>query len=222
MIRFENVSLCYDDGADVLHDINFELSPGSFHFLTGLSGAGKTSLLRLIFLAAKPSGGKVFLFDQDSARLPRSALPEIRRRIGVVFQEFRLLDHLTIYENVSLPLRVCNIKETQYRNNILELMSWVGLGDRIDALPETLSGGEKQRAAIARAVVGRPNVIIADEPTGNVDTEIGTRLMRLFVELNKQGTTVLIATHDEQLWDKFPYPRLHLEQGRLIPAHGGC
>ena len=177
MIRFENVSLRYDNNTDVLQDINFELKPGSFHFLTGSSGAGKTSLLKLIFLAGKPSGGKVFLFNQDSARLPRAALPEIRRRIGVVFQEFRLLDHLTLYENVSLPLRVCNIKETQYRSNILELMNWVGLGDRVNAFPTTLSGGEQQRAAIARAVVGRPNVIIADEPTGNVDTEIGMRLM---------------------------------------------
>ena len=186
----------------------------------GLNGAGKTSLLKLIFLAGKPSGGKVFLFTQDSARLPRAALPEIRRRIGVVFQEFRLLDHLTLYENVSLPLRVCNIKETQYRSNILELMNWVGLGDRVNAFPTTLSGGEQQRAAIARAVVGRPNVIIADEPTGNVDTEIGMRLMRLFAELNKQGTTILIATHDKQLWEGSPYPRLHLEQGSLVPTYG--
>lgn len=220
MIRFENVSLRYDNNTDVLQDINFELKPGSFHFLTGSSGAGKTSLLKLIFLAGKPSGGKVFLFNQDSARLPRAALPEIRRRIGVVFQEFRLLDHLTLYENVSLPLRVCNIKEAQYRSNILELMNWVGLGDRVNAFPTTLSGGEQQRAAIARAVVGRPNVIIADEPTGNVDTEIGMRLMRLFAELNKQGTTILIATHDKQLWEGSPYPRLHLEQGSLVPTYG--
>ena len=220
MIRFENVSLRYDNNTDVLQDINFELKPGSFHFLTGSSGAGKTSLLKLIFLAGNPSGGKVFLFNQDSARLPRAALPEIRRRIGVVFQEFRLLDHLTLYENVSLPLRVCNIKETQYRSNILELMNWVGLGDRVNAFPTTLSGGEQQRAAIARAVVGRPNIIIADEPTGNVDTEIGMRLMRLFAELNKQGTTILIATHDKQLWEGSRYPRLHLEQGSLVPTYG--
>lgn len=220
LIRFENVSLRYDNNTDVLQDINFELKPGSFHFLTGSSGAGKTSLLKLIFLAGKPSGGKVFLFNQDSASLPRAALPEIRRRIGVVFQEFRLLDHLTLYENVSLPLRVCNIKETQYRSNILELMNWVGLGDRVNAFPSTLSGGEQQRAAIARAVVGRPNLIIADEPTGNVDTEIGMRLMRLFAELNKQGTTILIATHDRQLWEGSPYPRLHLEQGSLVSTYG--
>lgn len=221
MIRFENVSLRYESGPDILNDISFELASGSFHFLTGSSGAGKTSLLRLIFLANRPSGGRICLFDQDMAKMARTALPEIRRRIGVVFQEFRLLNHLTVYENVALPLQVSGQKESHYRKNILELLNWVGLGSRVNALPQTLSGGEQQRAAIARAVVGRPKIIIADEPTGNVDPEMGEKLMRLFIELNRQGTTILIATHDQHLWQGLSVPRLHLEQGFLqhIPSN---
>ena len=183
MIRFENVSLRYDNNTDVLQNINFELKPGSFHFLTGSSGAGKTSLLKLIFLAGKPSGGKVFLFNQDSARLPRAALPEIRRRIGVVFQEFRLLDHLTLYENVSLPLRVCNIKETQYRSNILELMNWVGLGDRVNAFPTTLSGGEQQRAALARALAPEPALLLMDEPFSSLDQQLRDQMRDLTMKM---------------------------------------
>lgn len=223
MVRFENVSLSYEANGnsdrkaitEVLHHIDFDLENGSFHFLTGSSGAGKTSLLRLVFLALKPSQGTVHLFNKDIDRLPRQALPNIRRKIGVVFQEFRLLEHLSVYENVALPLRAMGEKEHTYRQNILELLDWVGLGEKTHAKPSILSGGEQQRAAIARAVVNRPDIIVADEPTGNVDPEMGTRLMRLFIELNKLGTTVIIATHDQNLWRNFNYPRLHLEAGHL-------
>ena len=228
VVRFENVSLNYDADStnesadtDVLHDINFNLPRGSFHFLTGPSGAGKTSLLRLVFLALKPNRGAVYLFDKNTDALPRQDLPYIRRKIGVVFQEFRLLEHMSIYENVALPLRAMGEREQHYQRNILELLDWVGLGDKAQSLPSVLSGGEQQRAAIARAVVNRPEIIIADEPTGNVDPDMGHRLMRLLVELNRQGTTVIVATHDQHLWQGFAYPRLHLTQGRLqiLPAH---
>ncbi len=215
MIRFENVGLRYGMGPEVLRDVNFHLAPASFHFLTGPSGAGKTSLLKLMFLANRPSRGLITMFGQDIATLPRTELPPLRRRIGVVFQEFRLLDHLTTYENIALPLKIQGRKEESYRADVEELLAWVGLGDRMNAKPPTLSGGEKQRAAIARAVVAQPDVLLADEPTGNVDPEMGQRLLRLFVELNRLGTCVLIATHDRALVEAAGAPELVLRNGGL-------
>ena len=215
MIRFENVGMRYGMGPEVLRDVSFHLAPASFHFLTGPSGAGKTSLLKLMFLATRPSRGLITMFGQDIATLPRAELPPLRRRIGVVFQEFRLLDHLTTYENVALPLKIQGKRENSYRADVEELLAWVGLGDRMNAKPPTLSGGEKQRAAIARAVVAPPEVLLADEPTGNVDPEMGQRLLRLFVELNRLGTSVLIATHDRALVESAGAPELVLRDGRL-------
>ncbi len=215
MIHFENVGLRYGMGPEVLRDVSFHLEPGSFHFLTGPSGAGKTSLLRLLFLALRPTRGLISLFGSDVATLGRSQLPAVRRRIGVVFQEFRLLDHLTTFENIALPLRVRGNDPVNYSSDVLELLDWVGLGERINAYPPVLSGGEKQRAAIARAVIGRPQLLLADEPTGNVDPYLAKRLLRLFVELNKLGTTVLIATHDLSLMEQFRAPRLVLQKGEL-------
>jgi len=215
VIQFENVGLRYGMGPEVLRNVSFHLAPGSFHFLTGSSGAGKTSLLQLLFLAQRPTRGLISIFGQDVATLPRRELPAIRRRIGVVFQEFRLLNHLTTYENVALPLRIRGVHTDEYENNVIELLRWVGLGERLNATPEILSGGEKQRAAIARAVVGRPALLLADEPTGNVDPELAQRLLRLFVELNRLGTTILIATHDRLLMKDFGAPRLVLDNGEL-------
>lgn len=215
MIRFENVGLRYGMGPEVLRDVSFKLEAGSFHFLTGPSGAGKTSLLRLLFLALKPTRGFISLFGEDVSTLQRSQIPDMRRRIGVVFQDFRLLDHMTTFENVALPLRVRREPRSRYKKDVVELLEWVDLGDRINVLPEVLSGGEKQRAAIARAIVGQPDLLLADEPTGNVDPALGARLLRLFVELNKLGTTVLIATHDYGLLDQFDAPRLNLSGGEL-------
>ena len=215
MIRFENVGLRYGMGPEVLRDVSFHLEAGSFHFLTGPSGAGKTSLLRLLFLALKPTRGFISLFGEDVSTLQRSQIPDMRRRIGVVFQDFRLLDHMTTFENVALPLRVRRESRARYKKDVVELLEWVDLGDRINALPEVLSGGEKQRAAIARAIVGQPDLLLADEPTGNVDPALATRLLRLFVELNKLGTTVLIATHDYGLLDQFDAPRLNISGGEL-------
>ncbi|MDP2123413.1 MAG: cell division ATP-binding protein FtsE [Parvibaculum sp.] len=215
MIRFENVGMRYGMGPEVLRDVSFHLAPASFHFLTGPSGAGKTSLLKLMFLATRPSRGLITMFGKDIATLPRAELPPLRRRIGVVFQEFRLLDHLTTYENVALPLKIQGRTEESYRADVEELLAWVGLGDRLSAKPPTLSGGEKQRAAIARAVVAQPDLLLADEPTGNVDPEMGQRLLRLFVELNRLGTSVLIATHDRALVDSAGAPELVLHKGGL-------
>ena len=215
MVRFEHVGLRYGLGAEVLRDLTFRVDPHSFQFLTGPSGAGKTSLLRLLFLAQRPTRGLISLFGHDIATLSADALATLRRRIGIVFQDFRLLDHMTTYENVALPLRVIGQPEESYREEVVELLKWVGLGDRISALPAVLSGGEKQRAAIARAVIARPQLLLADEPTGNVDPNLAQRLLRLFVELNKSGTSVIIATHDIALMDQFDARRLVLHEGRL-------
>ena len=215
MVRFENVGLRYGVGPEVLRDLTFHIEPHSFQFLTGPSGAGKTSLLRLLFLSLRPTRGLITLFDQDVATLDKDLLAILRRRIGVVFQDFRLLDHLTTYENVALPLRVLGREEASYRYEVEELLHWVGLGDRMAALPPVLSGGEKQRAAIARAVIARPQLLLADEPTGNVDPNLAKRLLRLFIELNKSGTSVVIATHDIGLMDQYDARRLVIHEGRV-------
>ncbi|MBV8564615.1 MAG: cell division ATP-binding protein FtsE [Methylobacteriaceae bacterium] len=216
MVRFENVGLRYGMGAEILRDITFAIEPQSFQFLTGPSGAGKTTLLRLILLALKPTRGFIKLFERDVTTLRKGEITAIRRRIGVVFQDFRLLDHLTTYENVALPLRVMGRGETTYRAEVVELLRWVGLGERMHVLPPVLSGGEKQRAAIARALIVRPELLLADEPTGNVDPHLARRLLRLFIELHKSGTSVVIATHDLGLMDQFEGARrLVLGDGRL-------
>ena len=202
-------------GPEVLKDINFSIEPRSFQYLTGPSGAGKTTLIRLVLMALKPTRGLVNLFGQDVSRLDATTLTAFRRRMGVVFQDFRLLDHLTLYENVALPLRVLGKEETSYRAEVVELLRWVGLGERMHAVPPVLSGGEKQRAAIARALISRPELLLADEPTGNVDPGLGRRLLRLFMELQSLGTAVVIATHDLALMELYDAPRLVLADGRL-------
>ena len=215
VVRFDHVGLRYDLGPEVFRDIGFSLPRGSFHFLTGGSGAGKSSVLGLCYLALRPTRGGISLFGHDVTRLPRHLLPRLRRRMGVVFQDFRLIDHLSAMDNVALPLRVSGAPESDIRRHVPELLAWVGLADHLNAKPPTLSGGQKQRVAIARAVINRPDLLLADEPTGNVDDRIGMRLLHLFEELNKMGTTVLTATHNEQLVRRFPYGRLHLDAGRL-------
>jgi cell division transport system ATP-binding protein len=216
LIEFSNVGLRYGNGPEILRDLSFSVEPGSFHFLTGPSGSGKTSLLRLLLLSLRPSRGRVTMFGEDVSNLSQDRLLQMRRHIGIVFQEFRLLDHLTTFENVALPLRVLGQPESEYRPNVTELLEWVGLGERMNALPSLLSGGEKQRAAIARAVIARPKVLLADEPTGNVDPELSSRLVHLFAELNRTlGTTIILATHELPLLDKFNYPRMLLQKGEL-------
>ena len=216
MLSFENVGLRYGVGPETLRDINFQVAPRSFQFLTGPSGAGKTSLMRLIIMALRPTRGFITLFGRDTATLDKDEITESRRRIGVVFQDFRLLDHLTLYENVALPLRVLGREESSYRAEVNELLRWVGLGERKHSFPTVLSGGEKQRAAIARALISQPKLLLADEPTGNVDPTLARRILRLFVELHKSGTAVVIATHDLSLMDQYEEARrLVLADGRL-------
>jgi cell division transport system ATP-binding protein len=215
LVKFSNVGLRYSTGSEVLHDINFELAPGSFHFLTGPSGAGKTSLMKLLYIGQKPTRGIISMFGRDLSSMTRKTMPEIRRQIGVVFQDFRLLNHLSAFDNVALPLRISKLPEKHVKKNVAELLHWVGLGEKMDCRPPTLSGGEQQRIAIARAIINRPKLLLADEPTGNIDENIGTKLLTLFEELNRHGTTVVIATHDEDIVRRFPHPQMRLAKGTL-------
>jgi cell division transport system ATP-binding protein len=213
--QLEAVTLSYQPGHSVFEALNLRLPQQSFHFLTGPSGAGKTSLLSLLYLANRPSAGTLRLFGEDVTIASRARLAGLRRRLGVVFQDFRLLDHLSAFDNVALPLRVARVNETAVRRDVTELLRWVGLADLMDASPAVLSGGQKQRVAIARAVVNRPSLILADEPTGNVDDAIAVRLIQLFAELHKLGSSVVVATHNESLPARFPFPRLHLDKGTV-------
>ena len=215
IVEMRDVGLRYGDNPEVLQHINFSFRRGSMHFLTGKSGAGKTSLLSMLYLAQKPTSGTLRVFGNNVAATGRDTLAFLRRRIGVVFQDFRLIDHLSAFDNVALPLRVCGMGEKEVKKRVKELLQWVELDKHMFDRASTLSGGEKQRIAIARAVINRPDILLADEPTGNVDNDIARKLMKLFIELNKLGTTVVIATHSEKLITDFAYPRLHLNDGNL-------
>ena len=221
MVRFEGVGLRYRiaggrDGPEALHDLTFVLPSGVFRWLLGPSGAGKTTLLRLMYLDLRPTSGRLNLLGTDIGNTRRRFLPRLRRRIGVVFQDFRLLPHLSTYDNVALPLRIAGRPEGQIRADVTEMLRWVGLGQKLAARPLELSGGEQQRVAIARAVIGRPSLMLADEPTGNLDETQAERLMQLFKELNRLGTTVVVATHNDALVAHHPAPALRLEHGRLL------
>jgi len=221
IIHFDNVGLRYGTQPEVLRDLSFTLHPGSFYFLTGASGAGKTSLLKLLYLAQKPSRGAIRMFGNDVITLPREQLPQMRRRLGVVFQDFRLVNHLSAFDNVALPLRIAGVREDELQRPVTDMLGWVGLSHRIDAVPATMSGGEQQRVAIARAVIGRPDLLVADEPTGNVDPEMAIKLLRLFEALNRLGTTVVVATHDVHLLKKVPNSLImRLDKGRLSDPTG--
>jgi cell division transport system ATP-binding protein len=222
IVTFDNVGLRYGTDPEVLSNISFTLYPGSFYFLTGASGAGKTSLLKLLYLAQRPSRGAIRMFGQDLMTLPRERLPALRRRLGVVFQDFRLVPHLTAFDNVALPLRLAGAHETKVAKAVSDMLEWVGLAHRAQAIPAQMSGGEQQRVAIARAVIARPRMLIADEPTGNVDPDMALKLLRLFEALNTRvGTTVVVATHDVHLLQKVPDSLImRLHKGQLADPTG--
>jgi cell division transport system ATP-binding protein len=221
-VKFDNVGLRYGTEPEVLSNLSFTLYPGSFYFLTGASGAGKTSLLKLLYLAQRPSRGGIRMFGQDLVTMPRDRLPELRRRLGVVFQNFRLVPYLTAFDNVALPLRLAGTDEKKVQRAVGDMLDWVGLSHRAHAVPPSLSGGEQQRVAIARAVIGRPRMLIADEPTGNVDPDMALKLLRLFEALNNRvGTTVVVATHDVHLLKKVPDSLImRLHKGELSDPTG--
>ena len=226
MIRFDSVGLHYGPlpsgqvGAEVLRDISFAVPAGEFRWLLGPSGAGKTSMLRLMYLAVRPTRGRLSILGMPIHDAKRRELPGLRRRIGVVFQDFRLLPHLSAYDNVALPLRIAGRPEGQIRADVEEMLRWVGLHRRMDARPAQLSGGEHQRVAIARAVIVRPHLLLADEPTGNLDEGQAERLMQLLKEMNRLGATVVVATHNDGLVSRHPAPALHLQHGRLVAEDG--
>lgn len=222
IIYMQNVSVGYEGNEEVLSNVSIELEPGSFTFITGKSGSGKTTLLNMLYLTKKPSKGVLRVFGKNINFSNRDVLSLLRQRVGVVFQDFRLLEHLSVFDNIALPLRVRGMNEKEIFRRVSELLNWVELSEYIYKTCNTLSGGEKQRVAIARAVINRPDILFADEPTGSVDSEIAGKLMRLFVELNKVGTTVLIATHNEQLTTTYNYQRINLYNGtaKLYPALG--
>jgi cell division transport system ATP-binding protein len=223
VIRLESVGLHYTQGAnpgpEVLRDITLVVPEGGFRWLLGPSGAGKSSLLRLLHLAVLPTRGRLSLLDIDVGTAGRHDLALLRRRIGMVFQDFRLLPHLSAFDNVALPLRLAGHPESQVRADVVEMLRWVGLGRKLEALPAELSGGEQQRVAIARAVVGRPHILLADEPTGNLDDVQAERLMMLLKEMNRLGTTVIVASHNDALVARHPGQSLRLDHGRLVD-HG--
>lgn len=217
MIKFENIAYRYaSETEDILHDVNFTLARGSYHYLTGPSGSGKTSLINLLNLGNIPHKGKITMFEKALNKQSRSELANIRRNIGVVFQDFRLIDHLSTFDNVALPLRIQNRPRSEIQKNVTELLEWVGLGGCENKRPLQLSGGQQQRIAIARAVVSQPKLLLADEPTGNLDDEIGFRLMNLFEQLNQMGTTIVIATHNPAIIQKFKHPSLRLHKGTVL------
>ena len=220
--EFNGVSLRYNKGPEILKDISFVLEPRSFYFMTGESGAGKTSLLSLLYLHLEPTRGRIRLFGQAVDMMSRSTKAQFRRQIGVVFQDYRLLNHLNAFDNVALPLRLAGEKEADIKKHVSELLSWVGLEKQMKSYPEELAGGEQQRIAIARAVIHKPTLLLADEPTGNVDDAMAKRLMYLFLELNKLGTTIVVATHNVGLVKNFHFPQLHLSEGHVtqVPASG--
>ncbi|HVL78349.1 MAG TPA: cell division ATP-binding protein FtsE [Sphingomicrobium sp.] len=221
IVEFESVGLRYGAGSEVLRDLDFRLGKGGFYFLTGPSGAGKTSLLRLLYLTQRPTRGRIRLFGEELSDAPREKLPHFRRRIGVVFQDFRLIRHLSAFDNVALPLRISGRSDAEVDGPVREMLAWVGLADRASARPATLSGGEQQRVAIARAVISQPELLVADEPTGNVDAEMAQRLLHLFAALNRLGTTILVATHDLSLIAATPGAQMiRLENGGLVDPTG--
>lgn len=224
IIQFEHVSLSFPENILVFENISFSLLEGTFHFLTGASGSGKSSLLNLIHLSMRPTHGRLWLLGHDVSHIHRSEIPFFRSQISFVFQDFRLLDHLTALENVILPLRLQGAPLQKCKTHALELLKWVGLEKFYKAYPPTLSGGQKQRIAIARAVITQPKVLLADEPTGNVDDQTGIKLLYLFEELNKNGTTVLVATHNQLLVQEFSYPQLYLDRHKIsliLPSQEG-
>jgi cell division transport system ATP-binding protein len=224
MVRFESVGLSYRGGGaqsaalEVLRDVNFDLAEGSFRWLLGASGAGKTTLLRLMNLSLRPTRGEVIVLGAPSKSIRRSVMPRLRRQIGVIFQDFRLLPHLSAFDNVALPLRIGGRPEGQVRADVLEMLRWMGLTAKLVSLPEDLSGGERQRVAIARAVISRPRLLLADEPTAGLDTTQSERVIHLLMELNRLGSTVIIATHNQAQVDRHPGPALLLSQGTLVEA----
>lgn len=215
-ISFANVAAAYDDGQDVLTDVSFNISAGAFYFLSGASGAGKTTLLRLVYQLHKPSRGQIKIFGNITNEMSRDDIALMRHKMAIVFQEYSLLSHLTVFDNIALPLRVRGVSEGKIKKLVAKVLEWVGLAKYADANPLSLSGGQQQRVSVARAIIVQPSILLADEPTGNLDDENASRLMDLFIQMNKMfGTTIILATHNKKLMDTYKFPVIHVENHRV-------
>ena len=215
-ISFANVAARYDDSPEILTDVSFNISNGSFYFLSGASGAGKTTLLRLIYQLHRPSRGQIKLFGKNTGDMTRNEITKLRQRMAIVFQSYSLLSHLSVFDNIALPLRVRGISENKIKTLVTKVLDWVGLGKFADAAPLSLSGGQQQRVSVARAIIIQPSILLADEPTGNLDPENASRLMELFVQMNKMfGTTIILATHSTELMKTYKFPVIHVENHRV-------
>jgi cell division transport system ATP-binding protein len=215
ILQLDRVGMRYGPSGEVLREIDLRLAAGSFHFVVGPSGAGKTSLLRLMSMTHPPSQGSMVLFGRDVAKLERPESSALRRRIGVVFQDFRLLEHMTVFDNVALPLRLGGASDEQVSAQVSRMLDWLGLGDAMEKKPGELSMGQRQLVSVGRAVIGRPSLLLADEPTSSVDPTRGRRLMHLFLSLHRLGTAVVFVTHNERLVKRHPFPVLAMDAGRL-------
>ena len=216
VISFANVAARYDGTEDILTDVSFNISAGSFYFLSGASGAGKTTLLRLIYQLHKPCRGTIKLFGTPTNNMSRDEITALRHKMAIVFQEYSLLSHISVFDNVALPLRVRGIPEAKVKKLVTKTLEWVGLGKYANANPKTLSGGQQQRVSVARAIIIQPSIMLADEPTGNLDDENASRLMELFIQMNKIfGTTIILATHNKKLMETYKFPVMHVENHKL-------
>lgn len=222
IISFANVGARYDNDSDILTDVSFNIGTGAFYFLSGASGAGKTTLLRLIYLLHKPCRGIIKLFGKQTNNMTRDEIAEVRHKMAIVFQEYSLLSHISVFDNVALPLRVRGIAEDKIKKIVTKTLDWVGLAKYADANPKTLSGGQQQRVSVARAIIVQPAIMLADEPTGNLDDENASRLMELFIQMNKMfGTTIILATHNSKLMETYKFPVMHIENHKLNFIGGG-
>ena len=216
IISFANVAAAYDNATEVLTDVSFNISGGAFYFLSGASGAGKTTLLRLIYQLHKPLRGQIKLFGKNTAELTRDDIADMRHKMAIVFQEYSLLSHMNVFDNVALPLRVRGISEQKVKKLVAKVLDWVGLGKFADVKPMELSGGQQQRVSVARAIIIQPSILLADEPTGNLDDENAARLMELFIQMNKLfGTTIILATHNKKLMETYKFPVINVENHRV-------
>lgn len=216
MIEFKNVDFSYDNEANVLNDINLKIEKGEFVFIVGSSGAGKSSIFKLLRREEKATNGEVIVGGYNLSRLAEKDIPYYRRTLGVVFQDFRLIPSLTVYENVAFALRVINVSSRDIRRRVPYILGLVGLGSKSKKYPDQISGGEQQRVALARALVNNPSLIIADEPTGNIDPELAFEIMHLLYEINRAGTTILVVTHDHKLVQKFGGRVITIESGKIV------
>ncbi len=216
MIQLYHIELRYDGGVRALRDVSLEVARGEFVFLTGASGAGKTSLLRLLFAAEHPTSGQILVAGRNISRVRGSEIPRLRRQIGVIFQDFKLLPDRTVHENVAIALEIAGASRRETRTRVWSTLKRLGLAHRQEHRPRALSGGEQQRVAIARALVTDPPLLLADEPTGNLDPELARDIMDIIADANARGTTVMVATHDPTLLDRYPHRRLDLSEGRLV------